>query len=295
MKQKKVLITYAIVFATILVAFILGLFFDLAFAKVIYHPRNIFGVIMAALGETPAYGGMAFIAGGLFFIGRKSEKRLKIVLLIISILCVLAGTYLSMNAIKSHNALDIEDMWYVSLPIALFLDGGLAVLGYELTSKSTNKDILRVLLCMLASIVLILLVVTVLKKIWGRPRYRFLVTSEYYIDNYYRDWWQIASGVKEEFPNISSDNFKSCPSGHTGSASMALLLVYIPCFNEKWKGKEMWFLLIGAIWAALVGFSRHTMGAHFITDTTFAYILAMLIIFLTNLVFFKIKNPRKTE
>lgn len=293
MKKNKTMFTFISIFIAVFAVFIVGLFVDLQFAEIIYAPRNIFGVIMATIGETPAYGGLAFIAGGLFVVARKLEKKYSIPLISIAVFSLIAGVFLSMRAIKSYNALNIEDMWYVSLPIAILLDGLCAFFGYKLTLKSKDKDILKTLVCMLVVIVGSLLVITLLKKIWGRPRYRFLVENKEYVDLYYRNWWEIHSGVKDLFLDVDSDCFKSCPSGHTGSAACALLLMYLPHFNEKLKGKEWLLLLIGGLWAGLVGFSRHTMGAHFITDTTFAIMITMVIFTVIHIIFFKIIKAKQ--
>lgn len=289
MNKKKYYLVYSALFIIPLAIFIIGLFFDLNYAKTIYN-KNVFGVFFAAIGETPAYGGLAFVAGGLYSYQKNIHKKVnKIILLLISTIFLVVGTFLSMRAMKSYNALNIPSKWYLTLPIAILLDGGLCLLGYDFTNKTNNKDILRVLIFMGTVIVVQLLVITILKRVWGRPRYRFLISENGYLD-YYRNWWEVNSGVKELFPNISSDNFKSCPSGHTASASCAFLIVLLPRFNEKLKGKEVMLMIVAAIWALIVGFSRHLMGAHFLTDTSFAMMIVMTIFGVMYLIFFATKK-----
>lgn len=289
MNKKKYYFVYSVLFVIPLVIFIVGLFFDLNYAKAIYN-KNAFGIFFAAIGETPAYGGLTFVAGGLYSYQKGVHKKLnKIILLLVSTILLVVGTFLSMRAMKSYNALNIPSKWYLTLPIAILLDGGLCLLGYDLTNKTNNKDILRVLIFMSAVIITQLLVITILKKVWGRPRYRFLISENGSLD-YYRNWWEINSGVKELFPNISSDNFKSCPSGHTASASCAFLIVLLPRFNEKLKGKEIILMIIATIWALVVGLSRHMMGAHFLTDTSFAMMIVMIIFGVMYLIFFATKK-----
>lgn len=289
MNKKKYYLVYSALFIIPLAIFIIGLFFDLNYAKTIYN-KNVFGVFFAAIGETPAYGGLAFVAGGLYSYQKNIHKKVnKIILLLISTIFLVVGTFLSMRAMKSYNALNIPSKWYLTLPIAILLDGGLCLLGYDFTNKTNNKDILRVLIFMGTVIVVQLLVITILKRVWGRPRYRFLISENGSLD-YYRNWWEVNSGVKELFPNISSDNFKSCPSGHTASASCAFLIVLLPRFNEKMKGKEVMLMIVAAIWALIVGFSRHLMGAHFLTDTSFAMMIVMIIFGVMYLIFFATKK-----
>ena len=283
MKHQKI---YWSIFGVVFVVFVLGLFFDLSFAQMIYDRGNFFGKLVASIGETPAYGGLAFVGGGLTIEAiRRKDTKIKVFLFGLAILCVIVGVFLSQRAFKSHNAFDIEDKWYIALPIALVIDGACFAGGFYLTKKSDNERILRVLIFMFTSIVFVLLTVTVLKRIWNRPRYRFIVEAD---SNLFRNWWQIGFNLK-----LDSDEFKSCPSGHTSSAACALLLMYLPMFNAKLKNKELILLIIGAIWAALVGFTRHIMGAHFITDTTFAILIAMGIIFVLDFIFFKYKKKIK--
>lgn len=288
MKNKKFLLPFSIVFGIVFIIFVLGLFFDLQFAKAIYDSENIFAKIMAAIGETPAYGGLAFIGGGLIATNLKREnKALKIAFFGVAALCIIGGIVLSTRAMASHNAFNIEDQWYFTLPFALLIDGALGYLGYRICKNSKNKDTLKILLFMLIVIGSVILIVTVLKHLWGRPRYRWL--NENGFDNF-RNWWQIHSGIKDEFPLVDSDEFKSCPSGHTSSAATALLLMYLPLIDKRLRGKETLLLLIGAAWAGVVGFTRHIMGAHFLTDTTFGYMITMIIIFVMNLLFNKFKD-----
>jgi undecaprenyl-diphosphatase len=64
---------------------------------------------------------------------------------------------------------------------------------------------------------------------------------------------------------IPSDHF-SFPSGHTSAAFMAATAIgyfYPP------------LLLIGYLWAALIGFSRVTLGVHFPTDTLMGALLGV--------------------
>ena len=184
MNKKKYYLVYSALFIIPLAIFIIGLFFDLNYAKAIYN-KNVFGVFFAAIGETPAYGGIAFVAGGLYSYQKNIHKKVnKIILLLISTIFLVVGTFLSMRAMKSYNALNIPSKWYLTLPIAILLDGGLCLLGYDFTNKTNNKDILRVLIFMGTVIVVQLLVITILKRVWGRPRYRFLISENGSLDYY---------------------------------------------------------------------------------------------------------------
>lgn len=290
MKKKLIYISTVII---VLAFFVIGLFFDLSFAKIIYNNKSVVGMFFAAIGETPAYGGLAFIGGGLIAVSLKREKKAeKIALIVLAIIVTIIGTYLSSNAIKSHNALDIEKQWYISLPIAILICGGCGYCGYLLTSRSENPLILKTLFAMLISIAGVLLTVTLLKKIWARPRPRFVDLYSY---DLFRNWWELNTGVREKYMELGviSDEFKSCPSGHSSSACLALLLMYLPHFDKKYENKEHILFLIGIGWTFIVAFTRLIMGAHFITDVTFAIMIAMIIIFVTYLLMYKINYEKR--
>lgn len=69
---------------------------------------------------------------------------------------------------------------------------------------------------------------------------------------------------------VASDEFRSFPSGHTGCAACAMLAILLPTVCKRLRGKERLCLIIGAVWTAVVAFSRLMMGAHFLTDVTAA-------------------------
>ena len=67
----------------------------------------------------------------------------------------------------------------------------------------------------------------------------------------------------------------SFPSGHTGCAACAMLAILLPTVCKRLRGKERLCLIAGAVWTAVVAFSRLMMGAHFLTDVTAATLLTL--------------------
>lgn len=49
-----------------------------------------------------------------------------------------------------------------------------------------------------------------------------------------------------------------------------MLAILLPTVCKRLRGKERLCLIVGAVWTAVVAFSRLMMGAHFLTDVTAA-------------------------
>ena len=118
-----------------------------------------------------------------------------------------------------------------------------------------------------------------LKRIGGRPRWRFLyelggVWKETPYD--FQNWWNFAW-----FKNPKNDYFKSWPSGHTATASLAILLGLLPQVMKKpFSHAELTFFGCGLLYALIVAFARILAGAHFLSDVSFGLLVGSLSAFL---------------
>lgn len=113
----------------------------------------------------------------------------------------------------------------------------------------------------LAASITVLLTVSTLKTLWGRPRLREMVNENSLED--FKPWYK---------PDFFSGSY-SFPSGHTAHATLVLML-------SKWLyGKAEKFspavtaLSYGFI--ALMAFSRLAAGAHFLSDILFGFLIAL--------------------
>ena len=95
----------------------------------------------------------------------------------------------------------------------------------------------------------------------------------------FQPWWIIGSDMKNHLMalGVAAEEFKSFPSGHTGNAACAILLVILPLVCQKLKGKENILFFIGIIFTLIVAFSRIIMGAHFLTDVTIGMSVTLII------------------
>ncbi len=74
---------------------------------------------------------------------------------------------------------------------------------------------------------------------------------------------------------VSSDEFRSFPSGHTACAACAMLIGLLPTLRKGKEKRTRLLFILGCLWAAAVAVSRIWMGAHFLTDVTMAWLIAL--------------------
>ena len=106
-----------------------------------------------------------------------------------------------------------------------------------------------------------MLLVNLMKTIWGRPRMRSISSFEEF-----RYWYEIAG------PAISQEN-KSFPSGHTANAFT--MLVYCIFLPEVKKIKGKFLFTFAFLWGTLVAISRIVLGAHFLSDVIAGFYITL--------------------
>jgi undecaprenyl-diphosphatase len=78
---------------------------------------------------------------------------------------------------------------------------------------------------------------------------------------------------------------KSFPSGHAMGVTVTvgvLCLVLLPLVARRWRP---WLLAAGAVWVALVGFSRIALGVHYLSDVLAGVVLGLAWLALVSAVF----------
>jgi len=139
--------------------------------------------------------------------------------------------------------------------------------------KEMRKAAILFILLVIGEIIL----VNVVKEVWGRPRMRILES----IDGF-KKWYEING------PALNN-NYKSFPSGHTANAfsviAYTLFFSYFKNINKKTV------MIIAIIWGVGVALSRVVLGAHFLSDViTGGYITIFLFIVLNFLLY---RKPKK--
>ena len=95
----------------------------------------------------------------------------------------------------------------------------------------------------------------------------------------FTDYKDFVNGV------FTSEEFKSFPSGHTGSAAViVMLLSYLPYLTKgkvSMKHQKLLFF-IGFLYTLALAFSRMLCGAHYLTDVCVGGFLSILICMITD-------------
>ena len=171
--------------------------------------------------------------------------------------------------------------WYIMLACAAL--GALLFVLFRLVVRRISPETLsktgRVLFFAIVSLLLTLIIISTLKSIWGRTRFR-----AYLLDN--------ANGFTAWFlpqGKPASDLFKSFPSGHTSNALVLLPMTYIwDSVGKKTAGRICRGLL--CLWVPTVMLSRVLCGAHYLSDICAGAFVTYTIILVTALLLFRKKK-----
>lgn len=260
----------ALVLLALLIA---GSFADLPISRFLYPGHeSSFGQFFAAFGELPAFALLA--SCGVLLIVRRGEFRPELHMILLAFgVCLIAGSvFLSIHeATDNVPALPTA----VALLVTLFVDALAAFAFLFMTRGCQAKTLLRFLCTVIFVCVGIMLLINIIKVPWGRARMRLIYSTGN--DTYFTNWWQAGTALKKKLvaDGVSSDEFRSFPSGHTACAACAMLVALLPTVSKLFKGKEKRLGLLGCLWTAIVAFSRLRMGAHFLTDVTMAWLVTL--------------------
>lgn len=123
----------------------------------------------------------------------------------------------------------------------------------------------RIAIIMLCVILLQSLFIKLVKNLNCRPRYRNIEGNDF------RNWWEFTPF------KYSDDLHKSFPSGHTGTATCAILFPLLSkVIRFKSKNTELSLLLFSYSYIFIVAFSRIYYGAHFLSDVSFGGLITLL-------------------
>lgn len=287
---------FYIVIGVLLIGLIIGSInnIDLKIDQALFDRNNMFGLIMASFGVYPCYMGLAFIGGGLMVTTRKREGFPiwgKIICYGLSILAYGMSVYLCGRELPSVNGFDKPNLAILSYVICAVLFAGVYVLAYIVCNRGDIQKLWPILIVMTIIFVVGLLPAGfIIKLIIHRPRYRYAV---FYEETEFFNWWQMFPTYKDHIReitvdggkviNITKEEFKSFPSGHSGTgAIMMMFLPYAVYFFPKLKGKETLLFYIGFAFALLMMFSRLIVGAHYLTDTCMGSLIVMVAYYVTN-------------
>ena len=279
-----------IIIGILLVGFIVGSFLDLQIDTALFNKNNGFGLFMASFGVYPCYAGLAFIGGG-FLVTTINRKEMplwgKIICYVVSAAAYGMSIYLCGKEMPSPNGYNNESLAPIAYAIPAVLFAGAFFGGFMVCRKGDARQLWYVLLIMSIIFVVALLPAGyAIKLVIHRPRYRYAVRCGL---TDYCNWWQPFPQYKDyighviEGFEITKEEFKSFPSGHSGTGMiLAMYLPFLPYFFPKLKGKETFLFYGGVAFGLVMMFSRLLVGAHYLTDTCMGSLIVMVVFYVVN-------------
>lgn len=153
----------------------------------------------------------------------------------------------------------IQPFWQRFAFVIFYVIGLVAILRCPL-NQTLCRQLIRVIFITLFAIAFTLVVVSVLKVLAGRLRFRDMESLQEFVP------WYIFHPF--------SGNY-SFPSGHTANAaSMFCFYFLIPLTHSKWK--KFLFAVIPTVIVTVMAVSRIIMGAHYSSDVLFAVGIAVV-------------------
>lgn len=287
---------YVPLFIVFITTLIIGSFSDFQINSVIYNQSNQFGIFMAAFGEYPGYFLIAFFGSYMLATAFKTFKSPKnasfFINLFAGVIAVVLSTYYQGHAIECVNGYDFKGlMKLLGYGIGLVLMIPPIVIGFISGLKSKNESFWQIALAFLLTITITIIVITVVKGILHRPRFRFLVSQS---EVTFKNWWEAFPDYKSYVVgNVTSEEFKSFPSGHVGTGTMVLCMPYLPLLIKGKNSCKTFIILsiISILYPPLLAFTRMLCGAHFLSDVSVGGLIGTIVFsFFHELVFRKSKK-----
>ena len=284
-----------------LLGMILGFFFDLKISQAIATPGTGFGLAFSVVAPTLGFCGLAALGGAIFKIGldKKDSKGIKITCLIVGILAVGVSIYFGGQEFFGENGYYKAAPMIVGYLIAAIVHAGAFVGGFFLAKNNKNdKAWIYILVAMGVAFIALVAFTTGLKAIFHRPRYRLLVAQND-TSLFYRLFARCGN-YKELMTQygVTSEEFKSFPSGHTCEASVLIIfVVFMPFFNEKLTKLQLPCFVVAFAIVILTGLSRILAGAHYLSDVSTGAFVTLLTLLVANEILPHIKSlqPKPVE
>lgn len=280
--QKQTHISILIAAALLLVLSVCGSIWDLEIANAVYigqtPSENLFGIIFSYIGILPTFVGWSFLGASIFYLSKKqianTKKRRGLMAFAVFLFSLSFFYYCNTLYISNANAFKVH--FAVAYSIGIAVVGVAAYLGYKLSEKSEDTDLLKKILFLAVVSLLTLLIISVTKELMCRPRFRFVLAMD--DADYFRSWWQSGRSIKESLGvDVVTDEFASLPSGHSAYSMFAIFLFpTLADYVRRLKNFKPHLFALGFVWWLATALSRLTVGAHYLTDVTIAGLVTIL-------------------
>ena len=296
-KARKIL--YGSLLGLTAVLLVLGVFFDKSIANAMYQPENVMAQLMEGIGILPPFLFVSATFAVVFLLIKEDAayRTLKKALCVVGVI----APYLVFGYMAGGYLLPEGLLWK-----GIMAAGSAAVLTplTFLVFRGKSQDTLRrlcifLIFASIVSVVSTVVVVNVLKYIWGRPRYYEMLEAWDYDLTAFTPWYKING--------FSLHGHHSFPSGHTCSATNLLVLCALgEVFNDEEPARKKMIAFFVSIYIFAMAYSRLVMGAHFLSDVTAGFFIGFLTYAVARYLYFdksrlvvdalmKVNQPKEPE
>ena len=249
MKLNRKLFSGLLLILLFLCAAVLFGVYDLSISERLFNDKNAFARGMEDFGVLvePYLMILSGLTLAVYFITAR-DIRIRPLKLLFSVLCVLGG--LAYSGVVYGR---LGEIGRIAALIVTCILAGLWTFWLSRCHFPRLYQMMQIAAITAFYIIAALLVVQVLKMLWGRVRFRELKDLSEFTS------WFLPQGMT---------GHHSFPSGHTSNAaSLWVVTLFIPLVEKKWQK----FLcgVLPALWIAAMAFSRVIAGAHYASDTLF--------------------------
>lgn len=259
-------------------------FYDLQISQAIGDMSNLFGTFFEVVGEAPSYLVLPFTAP-IFFYSAKAfkDKRARIFMRIFGLVLSWLGYFMWIYAGTKPGRIDVDPGIPGLTMFAIFggfVGGAFGLWVGSLIKPETMQRLLKFALFALVFMVSALIVMQIMKRLWGRMRYRDMLDQGSTAG--FTPWYVVNIGNGEE-------TYKSFPSGHTSSAANIFILAAACDVFPKLRSFKARAIINASCFAftALTAVSRIVNCAHFLSDVLVGGYLTYLIFVLVRYLFFR--------
>ena len=271
---------------------VLGSFFDLNISTAIANPRSTFGLLISAIGPTIGFAGVAVMGGGLIAYAQKDYPVvLKVFFYIFAAACYGVSIMYPGAEYFGENGFYWVAPKFVGYLIVAIPEAAAMVGGYFLFRNCENKNMWIIFFIIIGLLLIALLaVIPTLKDMIHRPRYRLVSVKD---EVEFHNWWEPCKNYKDLIKqyDLSNEDFKSFPSGHTAEASILLVVsTFFPMASKKFEKYQLPAFICSFLLVALVALARIMAAAHFLSDVSMGASITLLLVTIANEVVIRIKS-----
>ncbi len=237
-------------------AMVVASFFDLKIDIALNDPSNPFAVWLYRTGEFPSRL-ICPIAGAVIF--RCTDK--KAVAAIGAALCLggsaYMGYYIGKHFFVEEYRMAFSLLWGIGFGVA-----ALYAVRFVTVPDEFKRPLFTAAVIGVGVMTAQLLTVDIMKNLWGRVRFRDLLSSG------------SCDGFTAWFVINGKNGNKSFPSGHTAGAGMSYLLMLLPFIDKKREKYRAVYFWCPFIYTSAVALTRLVMGAHYLSDVAVGGVIA---------------------